>query len=789
MKRQVRALGALMVGVSGLAWASAASAQAVSPDTAPAPQEAGTRGAVAGETIDDGTLQDIVVTAQRREANLQTVPVAVTAADSAALAEARVDNIANVSAITPSVTFRVTNNAVSSSSIQIRGIGTSGNSRSFEGAVGVFIDGVYRTRSGQALQTFLDVDSLQILRGPQGTLFGKNTTAGAVLVTSVAPSLDRVTGNAQIDYANYDTLIAKAAISAPINDKVAVRAAGLYRRNDGFYRDPNNGKDYNDDETYAGKLQLRLAPTDDLDIRLIGDFARSNGRCCYGTADIPNAGPTQAIVDNLIFARGLQPPSRDKDRYEAVLSRDGNQRVTDYGATLLVDWDIGDNRLSSITGLRRYRFSQIGVDADFSGADIFYLDETFRSNFFSQELTFTGELDGALKADYVVGAFFSDEKIEAERRLYLGTQAQTYFDILLAARGLPAGTAQAPAGQFNDERMRAGGKSYAAFTNWDVKLTDAFSVIAGVRYTREEKYGSFRNAFFTALPRTPFRLLGAAPGPAYSAQNDRNALSGTAGVQYRPSQTAMFYATYNRGFKAGGVNIDQNAAGGRANNPDEVPGGVPRDPRFAPETVDSYEVGAKLDLFDRRARLNIAAFHSDIRNLQVAQFLGVQFAIFNAQRAKVTGVEGEGTLRIGDALTLNASGTWLPEAKYGVDPLLGPPLSGRRFAATPKFQGNVGVNLDKPVNDDYALVGRVQVQYVGPHFTTTVSNATQDEYAIVNLNIGAQAAAGWRLEFYVTNLFDEITYARHFLTPLQTGDQNVYLGPPRQYGLSLRYSF
>ena len=785
MKRQLRA--ALMI--SGIAVAPTATAQTATADTAPAPQDAGTRGAIVDQPADDGTIQDIVVTAQRREANLQDVPVAVTAADSAALAEARVDNIVNVSAITPSVTFRVTNNAVSSSSIQIRGIGTSGNSRSFEGAVGVFIDGVYRTRSGQALQTFLDVDSLQILRGPQGTLFGKNTTAGAVLITSVAPSFDRVTGNVQVDYGNYDTLIAKAAISAPISEKVAIRAAGLYRRNDGFYRDPNSGRDYNDDETYAGKVQLRLAAGEDIDVRLIGDFARSDGRCCYGTADIPAAGPTQAIVDALIRQRGLQPPSRDKDRYEAVLSRDGDQRVSDYGATLLVDWDIGENRLSSITGLRRYRFSQIGVDADFSGADIFALDETFRSNFFSQEVTFTGEIEGAVKANYVFGGFFSDETIRATRRLFFGTQAQPYFDILLGARGLPAGTAQAPAGQFDDERMRAGGTSYAAFTNWDVKLSDAFSVIAGIRYTREEKYGSFRNAFFTSLPRTPFRLLGAAPGPAYDAQNDRNALSGTAGVQFRPADTAMLYATYNRGFKAGGVNIDQNAAGGRANNPAEVPGGVPRDPRFAPETVDSFEVGAKLDLFDRRARLNLAAFHSDIRNLQVAQFLGVQFAIFNAERAKVTGVEGEGTLRIGEALTLNASGTWLPEASYGVDPLLGAPLSGRRFAATPTFQGNAGVNLEKPFNDAYSLVGRVQVQYVGPHFTTTVSNATQDEYALLNLNIGVQAAAGWRVELYATNLFDEIIYSRHFLTPLQTGDQNVYLGPPRQYGLSVRHSF
>ncbi|MGJ3627171.1 TonB-dependent receptor domain-containing protein [Sphingomonas sp. MMS24-JH45] len=186
-------------------------------------------------------------------------------------------------------------------------------------------------------------------------------------------------------------------------------------------------------------------------------------------------------------------------------------------------------------------------------------------------------------------------------------------------------------------------------------------------------------------------------------------------------------------------------------------------------------------------QLNLAAFRTDIKNLQVAQFLGLQFAIFNAQRAKVTGVEGEGTLRIGDALTLSASGTWLPEASYGVDPLLGTPLSGRRFAVAPKFQGDFGANVEKPFNDDYALVARA-----GPVRRPALHDHGQQRDAGGLCAAEPQfqcATAGWRLEVYATNLFNEITYARHFQTPLQTGDQNAYLGPPRQYGVSMRYSF
>ena len=790
MVRSAWLAAASMVAMTG-GWSQAAVAQVAADPAAneapvPAVQAEAPDAAVAP---DGGALGDIVVTAQRRTASLQDTPVAVTVADAAVLAEARVENIANISAISPSITFRATNNAASSGSIQIRGVGTSGNSRSFEGAVGVFVDGVYRTRSGQALQNFLDVENLQILRGPQGTLFGKNTTAGAVLITSNAPTLGETTGALQFDYGNFDTVIGRAAVSTPLGENAAIRVAGLYRRNDGFYRDPNDGRDYNGDETWAAKAQLLFEPTDALRVRLIGDYSKSVGNCCYGTVDIPNAGPTQAIIDSLIRARGLTPPSRIKERYEAVLSSDGRQRVEDYGGTMLIDLDVGPGKLSSITALRNYVLRQDGVDAEFTGADILTLDETFSSRFFSQELTYSGKLTGGLNADYVFGAFFSDEDITARRALTWGTQAQAYWDIILAGRGLPAGTSQAPAGLRTREVMKGGGQSFAAFTNWDVKLGDRFNVIAGARYTYEKKNGSLDIPFYTPLARDPLRLLGSGPGPNYAATNNRGALSGTLGLQYRPSREAMFYATYNRGFKAGGVNMDASAAGGRANNANEVPGGQPLDPRFQPETVNAYEIGAKFDLFDRRVRLNLAAFHSDIKNLQVAQFLGIQFQILNARSAKVTGLEGEATVKIGRALTLNAAGTWLPEASYGIDPTLNQPLPGRRFATTPKFAGNLGLNLDTPINDRLSLVGRVQGQYSGRHFTNTQSNAIQPAYGLLNLNAGVQSADGWRLEAFVTNFTNEVIYARHFQSPLQTGDQNAYLGAPRQYGISARFNF
>jgi outer membrane receptor protein involved in Fe transport len=180
-----------------------------------------------GESADPAQVEEVVVTAQRRQQNLQDVPVSVTAAGAAALAAAHVDDVSNIKALSPGVRFTTNYNPAVTSNILVRGVGTVGNSRTFEGAVGVFVDGVYRTRAGQALESFLDVDSLQILSGPQGTLFGKNTSAGAVLMTSASPSITSVRGTYEASYGNYNTGLVKGAVNLPISDKAAFRIAGL----------------------------------------------------------------------------------------------------------------------------------------------------------------------------------------------------------------------------------------------------------------------------------------------------------------------------------------------------------------------------------------------------------------------------------------------------------------------------------------------------------------------------------------------------------------------------------
>ena len=737
-------------------------------------------------TVNDDTgarkLSTVTVTAQRREESIQDVPVSVTAADAELLADMRVGNIENISLLSPSVSFRQTNFAASSSNIQIRGIGTTGNARTFEGAVGVFIDGVYRTRSGQALSNFLDVDNLQILRGPQGTLFGKNTAAGALLVSSATPTTDETEGYLEASYATYDAVSLKGAVNIPVSETVAFRIAGIHVEQDGFIEDPNGGT-LNNIKRDGVKAQLLWDASPDLTFRIIGDYAKQDDNCCYGTVDAIE-GPLQGFIDSLSLGNGLKPPSHSISDFEAVTSPDTPNNVEDYGVTLLVDYDVAGGTLQSVTALRKYDVVQT-QDADFSGAELMDLDETFKSSFFSQEFTFSGSVDNSVNADYVFGLYFSDEDLAMGRDLRWGTDAQTYWDV---AFGVP-GLADASPGLLSQERMKGTSESLAVFTHWDFSLNDKWNLILGARYSDDKKTGRFTNPYFHS-PLDPLVLAGVMPGTEYDQSFSDQAVTGTISVQYHPNSDVMMYASYNRGYKSGGINLDVNAAG--------VPAAT-ADPSFAAETIDAYEMGAKIDWMDGAARTNIAVFYNDITDLQVAQFLGLQFAIVNSPSAEVRGAEVEQTFALNDYFTLNGALTWLETAEFGVDPVLGIPdptrpdlggLSGRQFPTAPELAGNLSLSGNIPVAEGIALTTLTQIQYTDDVFTNSGNNLTQDAVTLLNFNIGlAFEKHDLTITAFARNLTDETYIASHFNTPLQDIDRNAYMGEPQTYGIMLRKLF
>ncbi|KUR75244.1 TonB-dependent receptor [Novosphingobium sp. FSW06-99] len=746
-------------------------------------------------------LQEIVVTAQRRSEKLQNVPISITAANSAALAEARVENVSNIGAISPSVTFRVTNISSSSADLVIRGLGTAGISRSFEGSVGVFIDGVYRTRAATALQDFLDIDNLQILRGAQGTLFGKNTTAGALLLASTKPSTTDLGATIDGSFGNYDTYSLRASVNVPLASNLAIRVSGLTSGTDGFFTDVNTGRSVDGNQTNAGKVQVLWEPTSTVTVRLIGDYSSSHGDCCYATERV-TAGPTSPLVDELTLLGGLKLPSTNPGAFQVSLNSDGYQHTRDAGVTLLVDAALGAGTLKSVTAYRRFDVVQLNEDADFSGADILPYDEDFHSVFASQELTYNTRIP-ALNADIVLGGFVSSEKLKSGRSLFNGTQAQEYWDVVFT--GSPV-TPEATPGMLDQEAMHGTTDSYALFAHGDFKVTDRFSVIAGLRYSIEHKTGSFAYNYFDPNPTSWATLLNLGPSPAYDQSHTDRAISGTFGVDYKFTPDAMVYATYNRGFKAGGINMDENAAGGVLNNAayfNALPAGLkglieynaqsgpaaPLNPSYKPETINAFEVGTKLQYLDHRARTNISLYYYDLKNLQIAQFVGLRFTVLNANSAVDYGAEIENTFALTKTITLNADATWIPHAQYGVDPNIDQHLSGSRFRFAPKVNANAGVNYDAPLSDSVDLIARVQYEYTGSQFDNVAGYNVQGPVGLVNANLGFKIEHRFMVEAWVQNLTNKIYETQVFETPLQTGTENAYMGAPRTFGVRFHAAF
>jgi len=735
-----------------------------------------------------GDPGEILVTARRRIERLQSVPIAITVADSSALDRASVRNIAEMEAVSPSLTFRNANIASSTANLILRGLGTSGSNRSFEGSVGIFVDGVYRTRGAAALQNFLDIGEVQVLRGPQSTLFGKNTTAGAILLTSTRPSTEAISGKVDTSYGSYDSLFLWASLNLPLSGQSAIRLSSNVSHTDGFYTDVTRDRSLNGSTTKAGKADLLLDLGDGTTMQLIGDYSRGTGSCCYATSPVV-VGPLQPLIDSLIVGAGGTVPSRRPSDREQSLNGKGREVVEDYGAALLVEAAAFGGTFKSTTGYRHYAIAQTDMDPDFSGADIFRYDENFRSRFLSQELTFSMPIR-SVRGTLLLGGFISDEKLRMGRRLPWGQQAQPVWDAVLSGLGLPAGTADASPGLIGDEDMGGSARTYSAFAHGEARLSDWLTAFGGIRYSVEDKTGRFAYRYYRTAATEPFRLLGIQPGPAYNARHHDAALSGTFGIEFQLAADALVYASYNHGFKSGGVNIDANGAGTRENNPVEVPGGKPLDPEYRPETIDAFEIGAKLSYLRGRARTNVALFYYDIGSLQIAQFVGTRTTVINAQGARDFGLELENRLQVVRSLGLDADVTWIPHARYdpagGIDPI----LAGSRFRFVPRLSANVAARWDQPVSGQMSLSGRIQYRYRSGQFVDTASAYRQGPVSLVDVKGGiGLPPQGLTLELGVRNLFD-VTYVDQVLaTPLQAGSFSGFLGAPRTFEVRATKAF
>ncbi|MFT4028180.1 MAG: TonB-dependent receptor, partial [Novosphingobium sp.] len=447
---------------------------------------------------------EIVVTATKREQTLQSVPVAVSVTTAATIERAQIRDIKDLSSVVPSLRV-VEHQSSAQTDFLIRGFGNGANNAGIEPSVGVFIDGVYRSRSAAQIADFPDVQRVEVLRGPQSTLFGKNASVGVISITTQEPKF-KFGGNVEASYGNYNALVLKGTVTGPITDTLAASISAGYNKRDGFVRDLGTGNRENERNRWFVRGQLLFEPTDQLKVRIIGDYGKIDENCC-AVVNIRAGSPTTIITAPVALGGlGKSVNSASNPFADVVYNNfDSTNRIENYGISGQIDYELGPVTLTSITAWRKNR-GITSQDSDFTSADILGRhDEDLRVSTFTQELRLSANF--ADKAHVLLGGYYFNEKIRQDNVLQWGSDARGYFDRLI--RGVSGGalslygagpvpiplesTLGAPTGSFFaqgtglTEHYRLDNEAISAFGQFDFKVTDRLTLTGGINYTHDSK--------------------------------------------------------------------------------------------------------------------------------------------------------------------------------------------------------------------------------------------------------------------------------------------------------------
>ncbi|HJV40939.1 TonB-dependent receptor [Caulobacter sp.] len=819
----------------------------------------GASSAAQAQTSDTQTVDSIIVTAQKREQNLQDVPVVVTAVGAKLLQDTGVKDIKDLTILTPGLTVTSTSSEASTTA-RVRGVGTVGDNPGLESSVGVVIDGVYRPRNGVGFGDLGEMERIEVLKGPQGTLFGKNTSAGVINVVTKEPEFG-FGANGELTFGNYGAKGASASVTGPLyEDKLAGRLYVAARKRDG-YNDVINGKGPSDRDQdadqnfYTVRGQLLFVPDDRATFRVIADYSRRDENCC-GAVQI-RTGPTAGIL--ALVSGQATPLAMTADPFNRVAysNRGAPAKIEDKGVSLQGDIDFDWGTLTSISAIRNWRTDN-GQDADFSTADLVYRnkDGTNYSEFrtYTQELRLAGKTD---KFDWLFGAFLADERLATRANFLFGNDYEQYLGRLLSRSAAnPAGLAnfvglllnRAPNTSFVGgkgllDRYDQRATTIALFTNDTWHVTDAFEITAGLRYTSEEKkLDTFQTntdggiACGTALsPAGQARIasiVGAAATPTiignlclpwanplfngrgtHQTRSDKE-WSGTLKASYRFSPEVFTYASFARGYKGGGYNLDRTQSSNGL--PSGTSGVTPiYDTSFPAEFVDSYELGIKNTLFNRTVLFNVSGFYQKFTDFQLNTFLGTSFVVRSIPEVKSKGVDADFLWFTPIHGLMVQSGFTYALTKYGDQPIPNDPgnalalLPGSRMSLAPKYSASGSLTYETPVGDNLKARFNIGAKYSSAYNTGSdlFPPKVQKAFTVVNGRVALGSADDrWTVELWGQNLFNEKYYQVAFNGTLQgssglsatqptynaaldTITYNAFLGAPRTYGVTLRSKF
>jgi len=605
-----------LFGISVLALMAAAPAAA---QTAPTTD--------AGTTTSDDEGQssgDIIVTASKREQTLQDTPISVSVTSAESIERSTVRDLLDLQTLVPSLKVGQQRSSANTS-FSIRGFGNGANNAGIEPSVGVFIDGVYRSRSAAQIGDLVNISRVEVLRGPQSTLFGKNASAGIISIVTQEPQFE-FGGNLEASYGNYNAVVLRGIVTGPISDTIAVSIAGNYNKRDGYARYTNLNAETNDRNRYGGRAQIVFQPSSDFKIRLIADYDKIDEICCV-VANVFD-GPTGGIVRAL----GGNVNSNQPFSYDSFSNYLPFNKIDNYGGSGQIDFNITDTlALTSITAYRGVR-SRDDQDSDFTSADLIGRNATStKIDTFTQEIRLASNFDGPL--NFLLGGFFFDEKINQTNQLNFGTQFRAFGDQLIRAASGNAlnvafleGTFGALEGAPNrytntffrsgdglNERYRLSDRSFSIFGTVDFELTDGLTLTGGINYTDDRKRFStattsndvFSGINLDAPQYAPFRnqlLLG---GALASVGINPNNMAQVTAFATNPN-TAATFAAFVANANANQNNPAANPLGGLRpfqflpaffNVPNAVEPGRTNDTNFSYTGRLAYKLSRQLNVY------------------------------------------------------------------------------------------------------------------------------------------------------------------------------------------------
>jgi iron complex outermembrane receptor protein len=697
-------------------------------------------------------LEEIIVTAQKREQSLQSVPISITALSGEDMREADIFSLDGIAERTPGFSMGSFNKG--QPQLYIRGIGSNDDGAGADVSVVTFIDEVYIGRAaGQVFELF-DLERVEVLRGPQGTLFGKNAIGGAVSLHTSKPD-ENFMGRAEVSAGNLNSLVLRGLVSGPISDNVFGKIAVNSRKRDGYVESLVTGDKLADQDTLNTRGALRFVPSDELEIMLTADYGQSREN-----------GQGRIIVGpGLLFASAVASnPEAVGNNRKSFADEPGKADTDIWGISARVNWDVGNGTLSSITAYRESKYDMLD---DTTGNNVVtagpldshtWIDESAEQ--ISQEIRYSSTaLDDRLS--WVAGLYYLVEDVYREESSAIGFGFAPTF-----------GTATSRS--FMDNKT----DSTSVFADFTYNFTDAFSLTAGGRYTDEKKNSHIIGVAPTVVPHTIAEDYNVRSSKSWTAFTPRIVLN------YQVNESVFMYASISEGFKSGGY------PGTPAN---AEAAGSP----FDQEDATAYELGIKSELFDNRLRLNVAAFSTDYQDLQVLlrkiRFPGDLGIVVtdNAADATSKGIEVEFTALLTENFEISGNYAYL-DAKYDnyLEPN-GTDNAGNRLRNAPENAVNLVARYSRTLGNGAEL--GIRYEYINQGKTyqdpRNEEGAAKPKYTVSNLRASyAPSEANWELSVWAQNLFDE-EYFTHAWPAQPFASGFGAAAPPRTYGVTALVNF